>query len=82
MTTNATEECLLEPENLSENKFVYIFRSAMVLMSIVSLILSVFLLDTLKEKTKRFRMLSLLGATYTLYNSINYSETTHCYPIS
>ena len=61
MTTNATEECSLEPENLSENKFVYIFRSVMVLMSLVSLILSVFFLDTLKEeKTKRFRMLNLL----------------------
>ena len=61
MTTNATEKCSLEPENLSENKFVYIFRSVMVLMSVVGLILSVFFLDSLKEeKIEPFKLLSLL----------------------
>ena len=61
MATNATEECSLEPENLAENKFVYIFRSTMVLMSIVGLILSIFFLDTLREeKIERFRILNLL----------------------
>ena len=61
MTTNATEECSLQPENLSENKFVYIFRSTMVFVSVVGLILSIFFLDTLKEEnTEHFRILSLL----------------------
>ena len=78
MTTNATEECSLEPENLSENKFVYIFRSVMVLMSIVSLILSVFFLDTLKEeKTKRFRMLNLLTDAK---NSLIETGKAWCHP--
>ena len=61
MVSNATEECSLEPEKLAEDKFVYMFRSTIVLMSIVGLILSIFFLDTLKEeKTEPFRITGLL----------------------
>ena len=38
---NSTEECSLEPENLAENKFVYILRSVIILMGIMSLILRI-----------------------------------------
>ena len=61
---NATEECSLEPENLAENKFVYILRSVIIVMGIVSLILSVFFLDTPKEeKIEPFKVLNLLTNT-------------------
>ena len=57
---NATEECALEPENLAENKFVYILRSTIIAMSIVGLILSIFFLDALKEeKIERFKVTDL-----------------------
>ena len=59
--TNATKECSLEPENLADNKFVYILRSTIIAMSIVSLILSVFFLDALKEeKIGQFKIKDLL----------------------
>ena len=61
---NATEKCSLEPENLVENKFVYILRSVIIVMGIVSLILSVFFLDALKEeKIEPFKILNLLTNT-------------------
>ena len=61
---NSTEECSLEPENLAENKFVYILRSVIILMSIVSLILSMFFLDAPKEeKIERFKLMNLLTDT-------------------
>ena len=78
MTTNTTEECSLEPENLSENKFVYIFRSTMVCMSIVGLILSIFFLDNLKEeKIEPFRLLSLLT---NVKNSLKKTGKAWCHP--
>ena len=62
--TNSSEECSLEPENLAENKFVYILRGTIIAMSIVSLILSVFFLDALKEeKIERFELMALLADT-------------------
>ena len=61
---NATEECSLEPENLAENKFVYILRSVIIVMGIVSLILSVFFLDAPKEeKIEPFKVLNLVTNT-------------------
>ena len=61
---NITEECSLEPENLAENKFVYILRSTIIVMGIVSLILSVFFLDAPKEeKIEPFKVLNLLTNT-------------------
>ena len=78
MATNATEKCSLEPENLAENKFVYIFRSTMVLMSIVGLILSIFFLDTLREeKIERFRLLNLLT---NVKNSLTETGKAWCHP--
>ena len=78
MATNATEECSLEPENLAENKFVYIFRSTMVFMSVVSLILSIFFLDGLKEeKIERFRILNLLT---NVKNSLIETGKAWCHP--
>ena len=78
MTTNATEECSLEPESLSGNKFVYIFRSTMVLMSVVGLILSIFFLDSLKEeKTEPFKLLSLLT---NIKNSLIETGKAWCHP--
>ena len=61
---NTIEECSLESENLAENKFVYILRSAIIVMGIVSLILSVFFLDAPKEeKIEPFKVLNLLTNT-------------------
>ena len=61
---NSTEECSMEPENLAENKFVYILRSVIILMGIVSLILSLFFLDAPKEeKIERFKVMNLLTNT-------------------
>ena len=78
MTTNATEECSLEPENLAENKFVYIFRSTMLCMSIVGLILSIFFLDNLKEeKIEPFRLLSL---STNVKNSLKETGRAWCHP--
>jgi len=58
---NATEECSLRPENLVENKFVYILRGTITMMSVAGLVLSIFLLDALKEeKVERFKITSLL----------------------
>ena len=48
---NSTEKCSLgQPENLSENQWVYIFRGTLTGMCTVALILSVFFLDNLKEE--------------------------------
>ena len=78
VATNATEECSLEPENLAENKFVYIFRSTMAFMSIVGLILSIFFLDTLKEEsTEPFRIPSL---STNVKNSLMETGKAWCHP--
>ena len=62
--TNSSEECFIEPETLAESKFVYILRSTIIAMCIVSLILSVFFLDNLKEeKIERFKLTDLLTNT-------------------
>ena len=47
---NATEQCSLEPENLSENQWVYSLRGTLTGMCVIALILSVFFLDNLKEE--------------------------------
>ena len=48
---NSTEECSLgQPENLSENQWVYILRGTLTGMCAIALILSVFFLDNLEEE--------------------------------
>jgi len=57
---NATEQCSLEPENLSENQWVYFLRGTLTGMCVVALILSVFFLDDLKEEmVTRFSIIKL-----------------------
>ena len=50
-SVNSTEVCSLgQPENLSENRWVYFLRGTLTGMCVIALILSVFFLDNLKEE--------------------------------
>ena len=59
---NSTEECSLgEPENLSENQWVYFLRATLTGMCVIALILSVFFLDNLKEEVvTKFSVMKLV----------------------
>ena len=61
ITNASTDQCSLVPESLSENQWVYVLRSVLTGMCVISLILIVFFLDNLREETAtKFSLVKLV----------------------